>query len=181
MGQFEEIFVHCSASDYGCAGVFNTWHIERGWSGIGYHFVIDNGYPFDGMREPWQYLVGSIEAGRRLDDDPWLEADEVGAHVYGFNGRSIGICLVGKYTFYREQVVSLYNLIGELQSRLDIPVTRVFGHCEAGELDPKYATAKSCPNQPMDTLRSFLLGGTSLDAYMQALDIHIDELKEHNG
>lgn len=177
MSDFKEIFVHCSASDYGCALVFDEWHKARGWTGIGYQFVIGNGRPFQGMDKPWDYLIGSIEAGRKLDDDPWLEADEVGAHTYGFNGRSIGICLVGNYTFAREQIVSLYNLIGELRSRLDIPATRVFGHCEAGQLNPKYATTKTCPNQPMDALRSLVIDEITLDDYMVKLEQHIETIR----
>jgi hypothetical protein len=177
MSDFKEVWVHCSASDYGCAQVFDEWHKARGWTGIGYQFVISNGRTYEGMKDPWESLKGSIEAGRRLDDDPWLEADEAGAHTYGFNGRSIGICLVGNYHFEREQLVSLYHLIGELQERLDIPVTRVFGHCEAGDLNPKYATTKTCPNQPMPALRSFLLNELSLDDYLVQLEAHIETIR----
>lgn len=70
------IVVHCSAtksnSDIG-ADEIDTWHKERGWKGIGYHVVIRRN--------------GEIEFGRH--------PDEAGAHVKGFNTRSIGICMVG--------------------------------------------------------------------------------------
>ena len=70
------IVVHCSATkgdqDFGAEDI-NQWHIERGWSEIGYHFVI--------RRD------GHIELGRDLD--------KVGAHVKGFNKHSWGVCLIG--------------------------------------------------------------------------------------
>ena len=34
------IVVHCTASKGGDAADVNQWHLERGWSGIGYHAVI---------------------------------------------------------------------------------------------------------------------------------------------
>jgi N-acetylmuramoyl-L-alanine amidase len=49
------------------------WHLARGWSDIGYHFVI--------RRD------GTVETGRQID--------QIGAHARGHNEGSIGICLVG--------------------------------------------------------------------------------------
>lgn len=72
----EFIVVHCSATrpsqDIG-ADTIREWHIAKGWSDIGYAVVI--------RRD------GRIEWGRH--------PDAVGAHVQGFNSRSIGVCLVG--------------------------------------------------------------------------------------
>lgn len=74
--QTKYIVVHCSATppdaDIG-ADEIDTWHKERGWSGIGYHAVI--------RRD------GQVEFGRHFD--------EVGAHVKGWNTRSVGVCMVG--------------------------------------------------------------------------------------
>ena len=54
----------------------HKWHIEHnGWAGIGYHYLIRK----DGM----------IEQGRL--------PEMIGAHVYGHNDNSIGICLAGNY------------------------------------------------------------------------------------
>lgn len=88
------------------------WHLERGFGDIGYHFVI--------RRD------GTIEEGRDID----LE----GAHVYGHNDYTIGICLVGgrneqfwefNYTF--RQIVALTGLVGRLME--DYPeITAVMGH-----------------------------------------------------
>lgn len=51
----------------------DQWHRERGWSGIGYHYVIRRN--------------GTLEEGRGLVD--------AGAHVKGYNSISIGYCLMG--------------------------------------------------------------------------------------
>lgn len=51
----------------------HQWHLERGWSGIGYHFVIEKD--------------GTLRSGRPLNT--------VGAHCRGYNSKSIGICMVG--------------------------------------------------------------------------------------
>lgn len=72
----KNIVIHCSATPDGIdfsAEDINRWHKERGWSEIGYHFVI--------RRD------GRIEVGRDLD--------ERGAHVGGHNSGSWGVCLIG--------------------------------------------------------------------------------------
>lgn len=53
----------------------HQWHLENGWSGIGYHYVIRKD--------------GTIERGR--------PREAIGAHAQGFNSRSIGINLVGDF------------------------------------------------------------------------------------
>lgn len=74
--QVKYIVVHCAATppsmDIGAKEI-DRWHRERGYFRIGYHSVIRR----DGMIEP----------GRR-----W---DEIGAHAYGFNNKSVAVCLVG--------------------------------------------------------------------------------------
>lgn len=71
----EYIVFHTSASgdqDIGAKEI-REWHKEKGWSDIGYHYVI--------RRD------GTIEQGRPLE--------KIGAHVRGYNSRSIGICMIG--------------------------------------------------------------------------------------
>jgi len=70
------IVIHCSAtrpSQHIGAAQIAEWHAAKGWTAIGYHFVITR--------------AGDLELGRPVD--------EVGAHVAGFNGKSVGICMVG--------------------------------------------------------------------------------------
>ncbi len=70
------IVIHHSATpadrDIGVAEIAE-WHIARGFSGVGYHFVIRRN--------------GRVDSGRPIA--------LAGAHVRGYNHDSIGICLVG--------------------------------------------------------------------------------------
>ena len=76
MRPIDKIILHCSATNDDLdidARMIDNWHRKRGWSGIGYHYVIR--------------LDGSLEYGRRIGD--------IGAHVAGQNSGSIGICYIG--------------------------------------------------------------------------------------
>lgn len=71
-----ELIWHCSATPEGrdiTVETIDQWHRDRGWSGIGYHFVV--------------YLDGTIRAGRDLE--------KTGAHVAGRNTGTIGAVYVG--------------------------------------------------------------------------------------
>lgn len=107
----DKIIIHCADTPEGMdIGVseIRDWHLERGWSDVGYHFVIR--------------LDGKIERGRNLDTP--------GAHARGYNMNSIGICYVGgkddKDTRTAEQLKSLDYLIQTL--RLIYPGAKVLGH-----------------------------------------------------
>lgn len=90
-----KVILHCSDSHFGNASLIAKWHVmERGWNGIGYHFVILNGWVAAGAYHP--HFNGHVETGRPLDNDPFIEEQEVGAHVRGHNRQSVGICLIGK-------------------------------------------------------------------------------------
>lgn len=69
----------------------NRWHKERGWDGVGYHYII--------------YCDGSVVIGR----NPYKK----GAHAKGRN-RYLGIALVGHDNFTDNQLNSLNNLIRAL-------------------------------------------------------------------
>lgn len=79
--EIKKIILHHSASDFGNAEVIDGWHRERGYTCIGYHYVICNG---SGGAD------GIIDIGRPL----WFE----GAHAKGHNKDSVGICLIGDFT-----------------------------------------------------------------------------------
>jgi len=88
------VVLHCSASGFGNAALIAKWHtVERGWSGIGYHYVVLNGWISSTRYHP--SFDGHIETGRPLDNDPFISSDEIGAHVKGHNRDSAGICLIG--------------------------------------------------------------------------------------
>lgn len=124
MREINKIIVHCSATKEGVdvsASTIDSWHKERGWRGIGYHYVIA--------------LDGKIEYGRNIN--------ETGAHVRNHNRRSIGICYIGgldagmnpKDTRTKEQKESMLDLLKTLK-RLH-PVATIHGHNEF--------SAKACP------------------------------------
>lgn len=56
------------------------WHKDKGWSDIGYQYYVDK--------------KGEEHKGRDLDGDGNVD-EEVGAHAYGFNKESIGVCYEG--------------------------------------------------------------------------------------
>lgn len=125
MRNINKIIVHCSATPEGrnfTIKQIDAWHRQRGFNGIGYHFVI--------------YLDGSVHVGRPLHKS--------GAHCKGQNKNSIGICYIGgceahtqkpKDTRTDTQKASLVKLITEL--RQQFPNASVHGHREFAN--------KACP------------------------------------
>ncbi|MBS4867749.1 MAG: N-acetylmuramoyl-L-alanine amidase [Parabacteroides merdae] len=76
MKKIDSIIIHCSATRAGQdikAKDIDRMHRARGFSQIGYNYVID--------------LDGTIEAGRPLTI--------AGAHCIGYNDHSVGICYIG--------------------------------------------------------------------------------------
>ena len=103
------ITVHCSDSPHGRgddAETIHRWHLERGWSGIGYHYVITE--------------AGEVQPGR----PPYWK----GSHVKGHNSANLGICLIGGLIFTEKQLKSLKALLIELLA--DHPGARIVGHCD---------------------------------------------------
>lgn len=126
MRTIDKIILHCAATKEGHdikTETIRSWHTKgRGWSDIGYHFVIE--------------LDGSIRNGRPVE--------RIGAHVKGHNATSIGVCYVGgidadkkpKDTRTEAQRKSMDELI---QSLLDVyPGSTIHGHNEF--------SAKACPS-----------------------------------
>lgn len=132
MRQIRTLIVHYSASpdhmDIGRKEI-NKWHLERGWSGIGYHYVI--------RRD------GTIETGRPVE--------KVGAHARGRNADSIGICWVGGNQIDPRQEKSLFGLLNYLRGVYNLPVDAVLGHSEAVQAPTK------CPNLDMNKVRANLV------------------------
>ena len=116
--KIKRIVVHCSDSPHrrDKAETIHAWHLTRGWSGIGYHWVIQED--------------GTVEAGR---PEYWT-----GAHVKNYNTGSIGICLFGVSYFTEDQFESLDLLIRQILERHS-EVEDICGHCD---LDQN----KTCPN-----------------------------------
>ncbi len=113
------IVIHHSASDAGNEAVFNREHKQRGWLGVGYDFVIDNG---DGGPD------GRVEVTFRWEQQ--IDGAHAGNELY--NKYGIGICLVGNFDNdlpTAKQMDSLVALINYLQKRCAIPTANIVGHC----------------------------------------------------
>lgn len=93
-----------------------NFHMDtRGWSDIGYNFLID--------------FRGNIYEGRG-----W---NRVGAHAKGYNTATIGVCVIGNYDAVLPSPAALSSLIqlyGEAQ-RLKGGKLGLFGHREVGSTD----------------------------------------------
>lgn len=126
MRTINEIIVHCSATPEGrptTVGDIRSWHKQRGFKDIGYHYVV--------------YLDGSIHAGR--------PESAIGAHCTGHNRNSLGVCYVGgmtrdmkaaKDTRTDAQKRALVLLLKELKRRY--PRAKIYGHRDFA--------AKACPS-----------------------------------
>lgn len=118
-GNIRYLVVHCSASpddQHLRARDIHEMHLGFGWHGCGYHQVI--------CRD------GTLEAGR---PEYWI-----GAHVYGHNEESLGVCLIGCDSFTDAQFDTLSTLLKTW--RLRYPAASIVGHCDFP------TTEKTCPN-----------------------------------
>lgn len=161
----EQIIIHCSASDWGSMREINKWHKERFSQTedllyVGYHFVILNGRVLPGLY--LKSLDGSIEAGRRLDEDRFVEANEQGAHALGYNATSIGVCMIGQrnrengnLSFTPAQFDALKDLLLDLLRQYRLGADAVLGH---NETDQGRAAGKTCPDFNVADLRTWLKG-----------------------
>ena len=122
----KELIVHCSATPEGkdySVDTIRQWHLQRGFSDIGYHYVV--------------YRDGSIHIGR--------DESIIGAHCTGHNTNSIGVCYIGgcasdgktpKDTRTTEQKQSLVKLLKELKTKY--PQASIHGHRDFAN--------KACPS-----------------------------------
>lgn len=125
MQNINAIVIHCSATRAGQdvrAADIDKWHKERGFSMIGYNYVID--------------LDGTVEVGRSLSMDG-AHCNTAGTSGQSYNKHSIGICYVGGLdengkpadTRTPEQKLSLANLVNKLID--EYPIVEVIGHRDA--------------------------------------------------
>ena len=152
MRNIDSIIVHCSATkagqDFTVADI-DHWHRQRGFNGIGYHYVIR--------------LDGKLEKGR--------DVALAGAHCKGWNERSVGICYIGGLdengrpadTRTNAQKRVLYQIIIDLQREYNI--LQVLGHRDTSPdlngdrvIEP-YEYVKACP---CFDVKEFLRSGREL-------------------
>ena len=133
MRHIDTIIIHCTATRpnfwQGKSAQQKTdevrrWHVEdRGWSDIGYHYLIDRD--------------GTLVEGRPLE--------RTGAHAKGHNTGSVGISLFGGHggnvadqiedNFTEDQDRALRELMDRLKA--EHPITKIIGHNEVAN--------KACP------------------------------------
>jgi len=136
-----KIVLHCSASDVSWQDSIDSvrdLHVApkdqafrwgdyktfgKAWKDVGYHFYI--------RRD------GEVEVGR--------DEQEIGAHCYGHNANSIGICLGGNVfkDFHSPQFNAARDLVLRLLKKYGLRPEDVYLHTN---LDPH----KSCPNFTLD-------------------------------
>ena len=124
--RIDEIIIHCTATPEGRECTVNEirlWHKARGFSDIGYHYLV--------------HLNGDVDLGRDVDIS--------GAHCTGHNAHSIGVCYVGgcgkdgktpKDTRTQEQKAALANLLMDLRKLY--PWAKIRGHRDFAN--------KACPS-----------------------------------
>ena len=121
----KEIIVHCTATPEGrpvTIKEITNWHKQRGFSTIGYHYVV--------------MLDGSVQNGR--------DVNVAGAHCTNHNSISIGVCYVGgcdksmkaKDTRTDAQKRALLDLLKRL--RIMYPAAKIYGHRDFAN--------KACPS-----------------------------------
>lgn len=121
----KEIIVHCTATPEGrpvTIKEITNWHKQRGFSTIGYHYVV--------------MLDGSVQNGR--------DVNVSGAHCTNHNSISIGVCYVGgcdknmnaKDTRTDAQKRALLDLLKRLRTMY--PTAKIYGHRDFAN--------KACPS-----------------------------------
>ena len=141
MREINKIIIHCSASTWGTAEIIDQWHKQRGWDGIGYHYVIQNGYETAGA-DYNSKSDGIIKVGRPIE--------KIGAHCHGHNQDSIGICLIGNELFSGKQFMGLGNLLRDLKKKAQKnhwQLSGIFRHCD-------FDKNKTCPNLPAELIEN---------------------------
>ncbi len=140
MRDLNRVILHCSATPEGrevSVETIREWHTDppprgRGWSDIGYHYVI--------------HLNGKIELGRPIEVQ--------GAHTSGENEDSIGICYIGgvnaanepKDTMTVLQAIAFVEIVKSL--RLIFGKLSIHGHNEF--------STKACPSFSVEEKFGFL-------------------------
>ena len=126
-----EIIVHCTATPEGrptTIAEITKWHKQRGFSTIGYHYVV--------------MIDGVVCNGR--------DVNTIGAHCVNHNSNSIGVCYVGgleyngkkaKDTRTASQKYALLMLLKKLKALY--PNAKIYGHRDFANKDCPSFDAKN--------------------------------------
>jgi N-acetylmuramoyl-L-alanine amidase len=134
LNKIEKLIIHhTSRVDFTAEDTHLFHQKERGWSGIGYNYFIEKN--------------GSIIEGRGL---------HVGAHTYGYNRKTLGICATGDFDIEyptEAQMKSLMEVCHYFMEQYHLQPKDVLGHRELDGFS--YTT---CPGKlfDMDAFRKML-------------------------
>ncbi len=128
------LVIHHSEREEDSAEFIRERHLKRGFEDIGYHYLIDE--------------KGNLFFGRSIEF--------CGAHVYGHNTNSLGICLMGNFDKKNPSKIQMNKLvlfIKDLLKKYNLSPEKVLGHREFK------GVTKSCPGKfvNMEELRRKLL------------------------
>lgn len=123
----KKIVLHHADASSCDAATIHKWHLNNGWAGIGYHFVVRKN--------------GTIERGRPID--------KVGAHCTNQNSDSVGVCFEGNFekeTMSDTQIKAGQELMTYLYDKYKLDKSKVKRH--------KDLMATACPgkNFPFDKI-----------------------------
>lgn len=90
------IILHHAAATTCTIEDIHKWHLANGWNGCGYHYLIRKD--------------GAVYGGRPINS--------VGAHAYGHNDDSIGICFEGNFTNEKPTTAQIYAGVELVQTLL---------------------------------------------------------------
>ncbi len=165
LAKYSVVTVHASAtppSRGGDRAMLDRMHKNRGWSGIGYHLVIQRD--------------GTVEIGR-----PWRK---MGAHVGSHNKHNFGICLIGGVdedmdaddNFTDAQKKVLLEVLVEVTSLYTIGIHNIMGHRDWSP--DKDGNGKITPNEFIKQCPCFDVKSWFQSAFRQyALGASLDGLK----
>lgn len=138
------IVIHHFASHWGNLAHCRDWHVNgNGWRDVGYHWIINNGYPEYSdyskgrRRADWD---GKIEQGRKPETSV---AAGVSPQQHPTRNRDgIHVSLVGNFDTYtptEKQMAAVIKLCAEICKRHDISPDNIYYHQDFAN--------KSCPGK----------------------------------
>lgn len=149
LGQVKRIILHHAEAKNCSIYDIHQWHLNNGWSGCGYHFLVRKD--------------GTIYRGR--------PEDKLGAHTSNHNTGSLGICFEGSYnkeTMSAAQLKAGQELITYLRDKYGLLKANVYKHKDFNNTD--------CPgaNFPFENIQN---GATQSVNVSQSNSIE-EELRE---
>lgn len=129
----KKIIIHHSASPVSTTVEdIDRWHKDRGWRGIGYHYVC--------------LQDGSIAEGRNIN--------RAGAHTRGYNKDSIGLCITGNFENHhcpKPRFDKLMSFVAKLIDKHNLSWDHVYYHQQFGN-------TACCGHFLIEQLKQYLKG-----------------------